>query len=350
MVAGIRRSSLTGANEEIAYDVVFKDTTWSPATPPVVYGRASLEAEIDATGGPYPLIVLSHSFSGSTAGYSALAEHYASYGFIVLAPEHTEQFDETFADLWKALIDRPADVTRTLDFAEELTANDGAMAGLIDMDNVAVVGHSYGGYTALAMAGAQFDLDAFNARCEQLPEDDPSAFLCASLVPHEADMATRAGLDTMPEGLWPSFGDSRVTAIVPMAGDSYLFDQAGLANITIPMMAMGGTADFGTPYDWGAAPAYEHASSEQKALVGLTGAEHMIFATPCANQPWMSEHPAYGYYCFDPVWDIQRAQDLIHHLSTAFLLDTLKSDPAAHDALSPNAVQFPGIEYTTTTN
>ena len=64
-----------------------------------------------------------------------------------------------------------------------------------------------------------------------------------SLVPKEAEMAARAGLDPMPEGLWPSLGDPRVTAIIPMAGDSYLFDKAGLAKITIPMMAMGGTAD-----------------------------------------------------------------------------------------------------------
>jgi predicted dienelactone hydrolase len=133
-----------------------------------------------------------------------------------------------------------------------------------------------------------------------------------------------------------------------MAGDSYLFDKAGLSNITIPMMAMAGTADTGTPYEWGAKPAYDYASSEQKALVALVGAEHMIFSTPCENQPWLSDHPYYEYFCFDPVWDRDHALDLIHHFSTAFLLDTLKGDPAAHEALLPDAVQFPGIEYMTT--
>jgi hypothetical protein len=87
--------------------------------------------------------------------------------------------------------------------------------------------------------------------------------------------------------------------------------------------------------------------SERKALVGLMGAEHMIFATPCASQPWMAEHPAYGYFCFDPVWDAQRAQDLIHHFSTAFLLDVLVDDVDAGAALAPEAVYFPGIEYET---
>ena len=75
-------------------------------------------------------------------------------------------------------------------------------------------------------------------------------------------------------------GDPRVTAIIPMAGNSYLFDEAGLANIAVPMMAMGGAADTGTPYLWGVKPAYDHASSPQKALVSFVGGEHMIFNHP----------------------------------------------------------------------
>jgi predicted dienelactone hydrolase len=339
----------TGEKEVVRYDDTIKDATWSPDTAPVVHGHALLNAAFDDSQRPYPLVILSHGFSESAVSYSTLAEHYASYGFIVLAPEHTEQFDLEFSDLWKAIIDRPGDVKQTLDYAEALTAPGGDLAGLIDMELVAVVGHSYGGYTALAMAGARYDLAAYRARCAQVPADDPIAFfLCTPLVPKAAEMATRAGLDALPEGLWPSFGDPRVTAIIPMAGDAYLFDQAGLSKITVPMLAMGGTADTGTPYAWGAKLAYDHVASAQKALVGFVGAEHMIFTTPCENQPWLRDHPASGFFCFDPVWDRDRALDLIHHISTAFLLDTLKGDQAAHAALLPDAVNFPGVEYTTT--
>jgi predicted dienelactone hydrolase len=338
----------TGAREAVRYEVPFKDTTWSPTLPPVIYGHARLNAAVDDAQGPYPLVIFSHGFGLSAAGYSATAEHYASHGFIVLAPEHTEQFDFAWSDLWKASIDRPADIKQTLDYAEELTAPGGDMAGLIELEQVAVVGHSYGGYTALAMAGAQYDLAAYRARCAQVPEDDPLAFLCTPLVPKEAEMAARAGLEPIPEGLWPSFGDPRVKVIIPMAGDSYLFDQAGLAKITIPMMAIGGTADTGTPYAWGSKPAYDDVSSEQKTLVTFLGAEHMIFTTPCERQPWMNEHPAYEFFCFDPVWDRARALDLVHHFSTAFLLDMLKGDQAAREALLPENVAFPGIQYETT--
>ncbi|MEZ4865557.1 MAG: alpha/beta fold hydrolase [Caldilineaceae bacterium] len=336
------------AEETIDYAVTLKDSTWQPTTQPIAHGHALRNAAIDASRGPYPLVVLSHGFMLSPAWYHTLAEHFASYGFIVLAPDHPEEFDPTFDEMWKTLIDRPAAVTATLDYAEALAAPGGAMAGLINMANVAVVGHSYGGYTALAAAGAQYDMAAYKARCATLEVDDPLTFFCLPIVPNETAMAERAGLAAVPDGLWPSFGDPRVTAIIPMAGDSYLFDEAGLAQVTVPLMAIAGSADTGTPLDWGAKPAYDHAASTQKSLVVLEGGEHMLFTTPCENQPWLSEHPYYEYFCFDPTWEKAQALDLIHHLSTAFLLDTLKGDPDAHAALLPAVVQFPGVAYTTT--
>lgn len=172
-------------------------------------------------------------------------------------------------------------------------------------------------------------------------------FLCTPLVSKEAEMAARAGLDPVPAGLWPSFGDPRVTVIVAMASDSYLFDKAGLAKITIPMLAIGGTADTATPYTWGVRPAYDNTSSTQKTLVTLEGAEHTIVFS-CDSTPWMSETFIYVWQCFDPVWDKDRGLDLIHHLSTAFLLAELKGDKEAAKALAPANVAFTGIKYETT--
>lgn len=337
-----------GVKEAITYDIPFKFTGIEVASPTVVHGHALAEADIDVTAAPYPLVIFSHGFSVSPPWYNTITEHLASYGFIVLAPEHTEHFDPEWSELWSSSIDRPHDIKQTLDYAERMAASGGELAGLIDMQHVAVVGHSYGGYTSLAMAGAQYDLAAYNARCAALPENDPNTFLCAPLVPKEADMAALAELDPMPEGLWPSFGDPRVTAIVPMASDSYLFDKAGLVKITIPMMAIGGTADTGTPYEWGVRPAYDYAASARKTLVTLEGAEHTLFNTPCANTPWLQETPFYVWGCFDPVWDKDRGLDLIHHFATAFLLAELKGDSEAAKALAPENVTFPGIQYETT--
>lgn len=338
----------TGLPEEVTYSVTPKIPVEPAGGPFVVYGHALQDAAVDAAAAPYPLVVFSHGFSINAPWYNALIENYASHGFIVLAPEHVEKFDTEWSEIANASIDRPRDIKQTLDYAEQINAPAGDLAGLIDMENVAVVGHSYGGYTALAAAGAQYDLDAFNARCAQLPADDPLTFLCAPVVPKEAEMAARAGLDPMPEGLWPSFGDPRVKAIVPMAGDSYLFDKAGLSKITIPMLAIGGTADTATPYDWGSRPSYDNASSAKKALVTLEGAEHVVSMVSCDNMPWVKETDFYQWICFDPVWDKDRGLDLINHFSTAFLLDTLKGDTKAAEALAPENVSFPGIKYEAT--
>lgn len=336
-----------GVKEEISYTITTKiPVEGMPATAPIA-GHALLGAAIDGTAAPYPLVVYSHGFAANAAWVHSLLEHFVSYGFIVLAPEHREQFDVDWTEMPNSSIDRPHDIKQVLDDAEQMNAPGGALAGLIDMQQVAVVGHSYGGYTALALAGAQYDLNAFNARCAALPADDPNLFYCNLFMPRASEMAARAGLDPMPTGLWPSFGDPRVTAILPMAGDAYLFDQAGLAKITVPIMAIGGTADTGTPYTWGSRPTYEYAASAHRTLVTFTGGEHFIVAS-CDSMPWWAATPFYGWVCFDPVWDKDRSIDLVNHFSTAFLLAELKGDADAAAALAPENVALPGIQYETT--
>lgn len=335
------------AMEEITYEFTPQSPALQSDEQAVVLGHALLDAPIDDAMGPYPLVLFSHGFGANPEWYSALSEHYASHGFIVLAPEHIE-YD--WLENAAATVSRPLDIKRTLDYAEEITAPGGELAGQIDMENVAVVGHSYGGYTALALAGAQFDMHALTERCAALAEDDPNTFLCQPLLGKEEMLADGLGLESVPEGLWPPVGDPRVTTIVSIAGDSYMFDAAGLSKITIPLLAIGGTADTGTPYDWGIKPSFDFASSEQKALVSFNGAEHMIAGNLCEDMPFLRGSPFYEFICLDPVWDKARALDLINHFTAAFLLDTLKGDQAARKVLLPDAVQFPGIEYATTLN
>ena len=112
---------------------------------------------------------------------------------------------------------------------------------------------------------------------------------------------------------------------------------------------MGGTIDEDTPYEWGVKPTYEDVSSAQKSLVTIVNASHTIFNPTCNNIPWAPDlGDYYGWLCLQKVWDKERGLDLIHHFSTAFLLDQLKGDKAAHKALLPDAVNFPGIDYKTT--
>jgi predicted dienelactone hydrolase len=309
-------------------------------------GRALADGRPDTTGGPYPLVVFSHGFALSPIVYGTLVEHYASQGYVVLAPEHNESFDGSLTGFWEELIDRPVDISRTIDHAEQLSRSGEPLAGMIDLDDVAVVGHSYGGYTALAAAGAQFDFAAYKDRCAALAADDPRNFFCAPL-PNESDMAMRAGLDEVPSGLWPSFGDPRITAAISLAGDAYLFDQRGLAELEVPVMAMGGTIDEGTPYTWGAKLTYDHAGSTNKTLVSFPGAGHFLFLDPCENLPWVENSVYRDAICSDAVWDT-RPLDIVMHYTTAFLRDTLDADPKARGVLAGQQPQLDNVEYNTT--
>ena len=314
-----------------------------PEMPYTVQGRALRDSDPDSSGAPYPLVVFSHGFAVSPATYAYLPEHLASYGFVVLAPEHTEYFYSQEERPWRerplSLAVRPGDVVQTIDFAERINAADGAFEGAIDLGQLAVMGHSMGSSTTAEAAGARIDTTSFQALC-------PDALAMPAAVCDEMlqETAQRRGLDGLPEDQWPTAGDPRVDAIIPMSGDGWPFGEAGLGEITVPTMVMGGTADTMTRYDMGVPVIYAGVSSDQKAMVAFEAGDHFMFQTFCPDAPWL---PAFGlgFFCSDPVWDMDRAHDLINHFTTAFLLSTLKGDEAATAALAPDAVSFPGIEY-----
>jgi predicted dienelactone hydrolase len=333
-----------GAVEAITYTNILK-FSFAPIASTTLPGHALRDALADLSAGPYPLVVLSPGFALGNTTYAWLAEHLASYGFVVISPDHQERYEETFSDNWRAVVRRPKDVLAVMAYVDDVTATGGMFEGLIDTDLVAVVGHSSGGYTALAAAGGRIDVAGFTARCEAaLAAKDPDAWLCGIFLPNVSNMADLAGLDPMPDGLWPSRAVPGVDAVVALAGESILFNQAGLAEITIPVMSIGGTHDFGTPFEWGALPIYKYVSSAKKILVAFEGADHMIFGTKCDDLPIFEE---VGFYllCSDPVWDMDRAHDLTNHFTTAFLLAELKRDTEAVAALAPEAVQFPAVTY-----
>lgn len=307
-------------------------------------GQAIRDAAYDLSADPYPLVILSPGFSFGASTYAWLAEHLASYGFVVIAPEHQEHLDPA-NELWRSAIERPQDVLSVLAYVDEQTIAGGVFDGLINAERVAVIGHSYGGYTSLAAAGAQINTPEFKSHCEEASASNhPAAWLCDELLSHLDDMADLARLESTPDGLWPAWADPRIAAIVPMAGDAFFFGHEGLAQINVPVMAIGGTKDNDAPYEWGTHPAYEYASSPRKVLISLTDAEHMIFTNPCEKIPFYLKLFS-REFCSDTDWDRGYAHELVSHFTTAFLLTELKQDSAASDALNPNDVEFPGMNY-----
>ncbi len=304
-------------------------------------GIASVNAPPDTARGPFPLVILSPGFAISTGAYAWLAEHLASYGLVVVAPDYEEVLDP--ANLWMATIDRPRATSTLLGLVDD-AARTGSLRGLVDPERVAVIGHSYGGYTALASAGARMDTTQLESICEQAyRSDDPVVFLCEALLPRLGDMAVRAGLQVSPEGLWPESGLPGVDAVVALAGDAVMFGEGGLREIEVPVLAIGGTADRDSPFAWGTQLTYESVRSPRRVEIGLVDAEHMVFTGPCERARLLLRLLAEPF-CADPAWDKVAAHQLVQHFATAFLLAELNHDAAATAALS-SADGFEAISY-----
>lgn len=101
--------------------------------------------------GTFPLVIVSHGTGGSYLVYRDLAAHLARRGFVVAMPEHpgNNRNDDRLQHTAANLANRP----RHLRLAIDWTYADASLGSHVAPDAVAVIGHSMGGYTALAVAG-----------------------------------------------------------------------------------------------------------------------------------------------------------------------------------------------------
>ncbi|TWT41219.1 Alpha/beta hydrolase family protein [Phycisphaerae bacterium RAS1] len=115
-----------------------------------------------------PLLVFSHGLGGSRDGYAFLGEHLAARGWLVIHVQHAgsdtaafravnEPLDvavRRFTSDPENLRHRPLDVSFIIDHI----ARHDTFAPLVDPLRVAVAGHSFGAYTALAVVGQRVEL------------------------------------------------------------------------------------------------------------------------------------------------------------------------------------------------
>jgi pimeloyl-ACP methyl ester carboxylesterase len=125
-----------------------------PATLPTTLATDAYQNVPISRHGPFPLVLFSHGYGGYPEQSSFLTDHLASWGFVVVAPDHRSR------DL-KAVIsgttgqgqDDVTDLTQALAVARFLNAAPGnVVSHSLDLKRVAVVGHSAGGGAALTFA------------------------------------------------------------------------------------------------------------------------------------------------------------------------------------------------------
>ncbi|MBB4953138.1 putative dienelactone hydrolase [Agrobacterium vitis] len=215
-----------------------KAVQWSPCAKPdgeIKVGPFVLPGVRDCPieGEKRPLIVISHGFGGTNLSHHDTAEALANAGFVVVAINHP---DDTAANpekqhSLKALISRPTDVKRVIDFMLGSSPD----AAKIDPSAIGFFGFSRGGYTGLVLAGANPDFQALRTPCQ-----DQTGVTCPAVnqnaVPKVAlqhDQRIRAFVIADPLSSVFSAPESvqNVTAPIQMWGSQYGGDGVSPENL-----------------------------------------------------------------------------------------------------------------------
>jgi len=216
MTAGCRAVEVRDEGTGTAFPALVLYPSGAPERPTRL-GPYRLDVAMDGpvADGAFPLVVVSHGSGGSHLAYRTLAAHLARRGFVVALPEHprNNRDDDTLAGTDTLLAERP----RQASLAIDRVYADAALGPHLLPDTVAVVGHSMGGYTALALAGGE-----------------PTAFA------HETP-------DRQPRAV-PVTPDPRVKALVLLAPATPWFMAPGaLRNVRVPILMRTAERDPHTP-------------------------------------------------------------------------------------------------------
>jgi len=121
---------------------------------PFILGPTILDAVVQE--GKHPLILLSHGTGGNRFGLAWLAFALAKQGFIVAAPDHWgNTYDNKILEYFVRSWERPMDLSFLLSYLLSRPE----FARYIDDNNIGAAGFSLGGYSVLALAGAEIDYD-----------------------------------------------------------------------------------------------------------------------------------------------------------------------------------------------
>jgi len=244
-----------------AFGPALKAAVWTPCAAPagdMVVGSSTVPGVRDCpiAGDRLGLIVVSHGYSGNYLGHHDTAEVLADAGFVVVAlnhPDDTASNKDPVANA-TALVDRPTDVKRLIDFMLGAWSD----APRIDPLRIGFFGFSRGGYTGLVIAGATPDFQHAHVRCP-----NPSAPVCAG----------------QPAPVWTH--DGRVRAIVIADPLSFFPTRDSLKDVKVPLQL------------WASERGGDGVQPEDVAAVArdlpvrpdfrvVPGTAHFAFLTPCS--------------------------------------------------------------------
>lgn len=197
-------------------------------------------------GARRPAVVISHGLGSDRSTYAYLAQFLAAHGFAVINVEHpgssanqlnaliSGRTNQVVPD--EEFINRPLLISQVLDSLANQAPFDKNL-DTIDFNNVGVIGQSFGGYTAFAVAGAPLNLALLRSTCP--PEFSIDISLLLQCQATEIASPNQANLN---------FKDPRIKAVVAINPiTSAVFGPESLGQVDVPVLMIAGSADTVAP-------------------------------------------------------------------------------------------------------
>ncbi|MCV2401864.1 alpha/beta fold hydrolase [Marinomonas sp. C2222] len=243
-----------------------------------------------AKASSYPLVILSHGYRGSWRNLNWLATRLTQQGFIVAAIDHpgttTFNQDPALAAQWWQ---RPTDLSRLLDWLLEQSY----VAPFIDTHNITAIGHSLGGWTVMALAGAKFDRAQLLEECRL----DHNPRVCGLL--------NELGMDTIQDGEpQHSLQDLRIKRVISLdLGLARGFSRESLQQLSTPSLILAAGIDIGDlPQAQESGFLAEYIPDAMHEYIVYADATHFSFMQLCkegAIEMIEEENPGDGIICQD---------------------------------------------------
>jgi predicted dienelactone hydrolase len=231
------------------------------------------------TAPPFPLIVISHGIASDRSSFAYLAEHLASHGFAVAVLEHPGSNAERVRRYLTGLagpleavefVNRPLDIKFLLDELERREKLDPDLQGQINFQQVGAMGHSFGGYTVLSLAGAQINFEQLQQDCTpNISSFNLSLFLQCQVTELEVKDYQRFDYAHRP------LQDERIQAVLAINPvSSSIFGQSQISQISVPVMLVANSQDIATPIVSEQVRPFTWLTTPDKYLVLIENATH----------------------------------------------------------------------------
>ncbi|MGX9459707.1 alpha/beta hydrolase family protein [Shewanella sp. A14] len=276
-------------------------------------GNATRDAKVSSlTDQSFPLVVLSHGYTGYRTIMFYLAEHLASHGYVVVAVDHTDStnaevdmVNAPFSGFFSTLLNRSRDQQFTLDY---FTGSDNFASSIIDRTRAGLIGYSMGGYGAVNTIGG----------CFQFNQQTASTFT-GSKEPNVINGAitllnTCAGGQVAPAKVDPKW--KAMIAMAPWGSNYQLFDPVSLTKITTPTLYVAGDLDDVSGYQ-AITSLYQQTGGDNTYMLTYHNARHNIAPHPAPRVAYQNEIDL-GHY-FEPAWSNTQLNTINKHFALAMM-------------------------------